>query len=224
MTVDAVDVEAVESGLLCPLRHRTPVMVEDGLAACWAHVTAWADLLAEIDDQLRDVVPMLLPGASGDGDVGVGRITGVPLESKPPMSLDVVDLFHVGGRDGFGSLRKFADLLTAEKRFTKVNQPGEVVRRLRLNLRWLAGRVDPAEFDSRLRRLASWLRRVAGEPRARTVGVCSVLVDGDDGVEECGGDLRTDRLSVSLSVSCVSCGDRWNADELARLGAVLGAR
>lgn len=208
---------------LCVLRHRKPVQAEAGLRVCMSHLTGLSDMLVEAVSLFGDLDELAVPGPSTEE-----HVRGKPVASKPPFRLEVMVVRDatlteiVDDTVPVGVLARWARQVGEERVLQRLNprDADAALARLRLHLRWVVAAEWVPSFEKDLRRFVACLRRLAGDrPRPR-VGVCQVVSDEVEG--ECGGPLLADRYG-GMGVTCARCGDRWNEDELRRLGLILAA-
>ena len=90
---------------------------------------------------------------------------------------------------------------------------------LRLSIEALAKLESISYICLEIRTLHRQLGYAVGQYPPRPVGVCTLIVDNDEGEPEaCGGPL----MPIETGVRCPRCGAKWGHLELRRLGLVLG--
>jgi hypothetical protein len=99
----------------------------------------------------------------------------------------------------------------------------ELIRFVDRHTDWITRHADVVvELDRVLRALLAQLRPATGDKRPAKIGDCPNVLDRGDKTEVCGSPLFAPGGS-SETISCHSCGRRWERSEWLRLGDLMAA-
>jgi hypothetical protein len=187
---------------------------DDDLPACRGCLRRLDERLEDIPLRYAQLPDFLAPGSASDGS---GR--RFPLESKPPIRLDVIDQTYWGSVDSvLGKLESWVRIIREDRGWSppkgQATVSGEVAF-LRRQLDWLAEQTWLRDLYVEVGDILRRLRTLEGDRGPTGFGNCPVVLD--NGV--CGN-----RLFAPLygdTIKCRACLTEWPRETWMHLGLVL---